>query len=113
MQWTSNLIGLLFGLAGILVIWVRFTHVGRVCSGDFLADLEKENDVVRTFYDIDLGLFLFIIAIINIVTLSFTCLAWICCCGFFCCVACGFATYQSRTPGGENFTPDMTADQMN
>lgn len=60
----SNVIGLLFTSLGIFIIVVRFSHHGRVCAGDFLADLEKENDVVRTFYDIDTGLFLFILAIL-------------------------------------------------
>ena len=109
----SYITGFLFFVTSILTVITRFSHVGMVCAGDYLADLEKDNDVIRTFYDIEVGYFLFVIAILSIISLAITVLFWTCCCGALCCLACGVsALYQDRTPGGD-FTPDMTADQMN
>ena len=106
----SYITGFLFFAVGIATVVVRLMHVGRVCSGDFLAELEKDNDVIRTYYDIEVGFFLFIITILSLISIGFTVCFWACCCGALCCIALGVSNFQG-TPG--DFTPDMTADQMN
>ena len=72
----SYVTGFIFFAVSIATIVIRLMHVGRVGSGDFLSDLEKENDVIHTYYDIAVGDFLFVITILSIITVSFTALFW-------------------------------------
>jgi len=96
----SWITGILFFCTSVATVVIRLIHPGRVCAGDFLAELEKENDVIRTYYDIEVGFFLFIIMILSIISLALTVLVWVCCCGALCCLACGVSgLYQERTPG--------------
>jgi hypothetical protein len=88
----SYITGFFFVAVSIATVVVRLIHVGRVCSGDFLADLEKENDVIRQYYDIEVGIFLFAITILSIITIVFTLLFWCCCCGALCCLGLGLTS---------------------
>ena len=81
-QWAANLIAILYTIGGTLTIVIMSQPEALVCSGWYLSDLEKENDIIRSFYEIDTGLFLFVMLIFNAVYLGLSllcCLA--CCCG--------------------------------
>lgn len=58
------MIGTIYTVGAILTIVIRSSHPACVCSGDNLSELEKENDVLRMFYEIDTGYFLYVMMII-------------------------------------------------
>ena len=80
------MIGVIYTVGATLIIVIRSSHPAMVCSGDHLSDLEKENDVLRVFYEIETGYFLYVMMIIQIVYLALSCL---CCLG----LCCGIASY--------------------
>lgn len=77
-QCMSNIVGTSYCTLAVLIFAWRGSHTGYVCSGWYLSDGEKMNDGVRSVYDVDTGLFLYVLMIINIVLLS--CFGF-CCCG--------------------------------
>ena len=72
-----------YGLVWIYLIIVRFSHSGKVCSGDYLA----ENDITEG-YAIEQGRFIKIIFYIFLYMMAF-----VACCG--CCALMFYATKKT------------------
>ena len=79
-QWITNLTSLTYTIGAIWNIILMTSNPAKVCSGWYLADLEKENDVIRSYYEIETGYFLYVLFIINIITLALQ----VCCCFCLC-----------------------------
>lgn len=84
-----------------MIFIFRGSHTGYVCSGWFLSQGERENNNVRSVYDIDVGMFLFVIMIINAVAL---------CCGCFACFSTTSKVTRYQMQKKDGFDPNMTAD---
>ena len=103
-QCMSNLVGASYIVLAVLIFVWRGGHTGYVCSGWYLSEGEKMNAGARSVYDIDTGLFLYVLMIINIVLLS--CFA-LCCCGM---MMMGTRMMRMRNKPDNEFDMNMTAD---
>ena len=107
-QCMSNLAALLFVALAILIFIFRGSHTGFVCSGWYLSSHESMNENIRSVYDVDVGMFLFVLLILNSVMLA--------CMGCAClATCCALTTYQMNRQAFMNpqFNVNMTPDQMN
>lgn len=102
----SNIVGLLYFVEAIMIFVFRGSHSGYVCSGWYLSHAERDNENVRSVYDIDVGMFLFVLMIFNIVTFG-------CMCFWSLVACCGATSYQMNWRSNQDFNMNMTADQMN
>ena len=106
-QCMSNIIATGWVTLAILIFIFRGSHTGFVCSGWYLSEHERENENIRSVYDIDVGMFLFILLILNAILVA--CIA--CFCVGTCCA---LTTYQfNKQAQGQQFNVNMTPDQMN
>ena len=82
----TNCISLLVGISmlvlTIMIFVTRGSQEGFTCAGWYLSDSERESDKYRSFVDVDRGMFLFVVLIINAVTIG--CMYVCCCCASVC-----------------------------
>jgi len=89
----ANCISFLYGLSmlvqTILIFVFRGSQEGFTCAGWYLSESERESDKFRKFVDVDRGMFLFVVLIINAVSIG----CMVCCC---CCASIAFAAFASN-----------------